>query len=149
MMQHAWLDHPIHSDLEDIQIISFGKHARRQGVLLVSCIRNDEHTTTWTDHSRLVPRWRKVDGEIGLCNSFTHSKMYSVGDFKLSWRSVVCFYFMPENPCFFRYQEHWRNMTQRYCFLIALTVWLESGILATHDTVAQVLGSKWIIITTH
>lgn len=45
-----------------------------------------------------------------------------------------------------RYQEHWRNMTQRYCFLIALTIWLETGILATHETVAEVLGSKWHLL---
>ncbi|XP_026742001.1 translin [Trichoplusia ni] len=41
---------------------------------------------------------------------------------------------------YFKYQEHWRSITQRYCFLIALTIWLETGILATHDTVAQILG---------
>ncbi|KAJ8704566.1 hypothetical protein PYW07_011754 [Mythimna separata] len=46
---------------------------------------------------------------------------------------------VPPND-YYKYQEHWRNMTQRYCFLIALTVWLETGILATHETIAQVLG---------
>ncbi|CAB3241791.1 unnamed protein product [Arctia plantaginis] len=41
---------------------------------------------------------------------------------------------------YYKYQEHWRNITQRYCFLIALTIWLEKGILATHETVAEILG---------
>ncbi|XP_075988327.1 translin [Anticarsia gemmatalis] len=46
---------------------------------------------------------------------------------------------LPETD-YYKYQEHWRNITQRYCFLIALTIWLEKGILATHETVAEVLG---------
>ncbi|XP_045508280.1 translin [Colias croceus] len=41
---------------------------------------------------------------------------------------------------YYKYQDHWRFMTQRYCYLIALTIWLETGILATHETVASVLG---------
>ncbi|CAH0717161.1 unnamed protein product, partial [Brenthis ino] len=41
---------------------------------------------------------------------------------------------------YYKYHDHWRFMTQRYCFLISLTIWLEKGILATHDTVAAVLG---------
>nr|XP_034838496.1 translin [Maniola hyperantus]XP_034838497.1 translin [Maniola hyperantus] len=41
---------------------------------------------------------------------------------------------------YYKYQDHWRYMTQRYCFLISLTIWLEKGILATHDTVAAILG---------
>nr|XP_026490579.1 translin [Vanessa tameamea] len=41
---------------------------------------------------------------------------------------------------YYKYQDHWRFMTQRYCFLISLTIWLEKGILAPHDTVASVLG---------
>ncbi|XP_063544467.1 translin [Cydia strobilella] len=41
---------------------------------------------------------------------------------------------------YYKYHDHWRFMTQRYCFLISLTIWLEKGILATHETVADVLG---------
>ncbi|XP_045457637.1 translin [Melitaea cinxia] len=41
---------------------------------------------------------------------------------------------------YYKYQDHWRFMTQRYCFLISLTIWLEKGILASHETVASVLG---------
>ncbi|XP_072937547.1 translin [Epargyreus clarus] len=41
---------------------------------------------------------------------------------------------------YYKYQDHWRYMTQRYCYLISLTIWLEKGILATHETVAEVLG---------
>ncbi|XP_052754270.1 translin [Galleria mellonella] len=41
---------------------------------------------------------------------------------------------------YYKYHDHWRMMTQRYAFLISLTIWLEAGILAAHDTVADVLG---------
>ncbi|CAG9573463.1 unnamed protein product [Danaus chrysippus] len=41
---------------------------------------------------------------------------------------------------FYKYHDHWRFTTQRYCFLISLTIWLETGILATHETVASILG---------
>ncbi|CAH2056337.1 unnamed protein product, partial [Iphiclides podalirius] len=41
---------------------------------------------------------------------------------------------------YYKYQDHWKFMTQRYCFLITLTIWLEKGIMASHDTVAEVLG---------
>ncbi|NP_001040282.1 translin [Bombyx mandarina] len=41
---------------------------------------------------------------------------------------------------YFKYQDHWRFMTQRYCYLIALTIWLEKGILASHETMAEILG---------
>ncbi|XP_050673743.1 translin [Leptidea sinapis] len=41
---------------------------------------------------------------------------------------------------YYKYQDHWRFMTQRYCFLISLTIWLEKGILASHETVAAILG---------
>ncbi|GBP37240.1 Translin [Eumeta japonica] len=41
---------------------------------------------------------------------------------------------------YYKYQDHWRFMTQRLCFLISLTIWLEKGILVTHETVAEVLG---------
>ncbi|XP_022118155.2 translin [Pieris rapae] len=40
---------------------------------------------------------------------------------------------------YYKYHDHWRYMTQRYCYLISLTIWLEKGILATHETVASVL----------
>ncbi|CAG4957918.1 unnamed protein product [Parnassius apollo] len=41
---------------------------------------------------------------------------------------------------YYKYQDHWKFMTQRYCYLISLTIWLEKGIIATHETVAEVLG---------
>lgn len=41
---------------------------------------------------------------------------------------------------YYKYQDRWRIMTQRYCFLISLTIWLEQGILATHETIAEILG---------
>ncbi|XP_068621981.1 translin [Battus philenor] len=41
---------------------------------------------------------------------------------------------------YYKYQDHWRFMTQRYCYLISLTIWLEKGIMASHETVAEVLG---------
>lgn len=41
---------------------------------------------------------------------------------------------------YYKYHDHWRYMTQRYCFLVSLTIWLEKGILTAHETVADVLG---------
>ncbi|CAG9134217.1 unnamed protein product [Plutella xylostella] len=41
---------------------------------------------------------------------------------------------------YYKYQDHWRFTTQRYCFLVALVIWLETGIMATHATIAEVLG---------
>ncbi|KAJ2938345.1 hypothetical protein O0L34_g13267 [Tuta absoluta] len=41
---------------------------------------------------------------------------------------------------YYKYQDHWRFMTQRYCYLISLTIWLEKGFLVSLDTVAEILG---------
>ncbi|XP_023946061.1 translin [Bicyclus anynana] len=41
---------------------------------------------------------------------------------------------------YYKYHDHWRYMTQRYCYLISLTIWLEKGILASLETIAEVLG---------
>ncbi|XP_060808700.1 translin [Amyelois transitella] len=41
---------------------------------------------------------------------------------------------------YYKYHDHWRGMTQRFCYLIALTIWLEKGFLVSHETVAQILG---------
>ncbi|KPJ10878.1 Translin [Papilio machaon] len=41
---------------------------------------------------------------------------------------------------YYKYQDHWRFMTQRFCYLISLTIWLEKGIMASHETVAEILG---------
>ncbi|RVE53616.1 hypothetical protein evm_001757 [Chilo suppressalis] len=41
---------------------------------------------------------------------------------------------------YFKYHDHWRGVTQQYCFLISLVIWLEVGILASHETIAEVLG---------
>ncbi|KAM3956134.1 translin [Aphomia sociella] len=41
---------------------------------------------------------------------------------------------------YYKYHDHWRIMTQRYSFMISLTIWLEAGIMAAHETVADVLG---------
>nr|XP_032525102.1 translin [Danaus plexippus plexippus] len=47
---------------------------------------------------------------------------------------------------FYKYHDHWRFTTQRYCFLISLTIWLETGILATHETVASILGGNVLLL---
>ncbi|XP_023946060.1 translin [Bicyclus anynana] len=49
---------------------------------------------------------------------------------------------------YYKYQEHWRFMTQKYCYLISLIIWLEKGILASHETVAEVLGISTLEQTT-
>ncbi|CAG9794231.1 unnamed protein product [Diatraea saccharalis] len=41
---------------------------------------------------------------------------------------------------YYKYHDHWRGVTQQYCFLISLVIWLEMGILASHETIAEVLG---------
>ena len=44
--------------------------------------------------------------------------------------------------CCYRYHDFWRFVTQRLSFLSSLLVYLESGDLATHSQVADMLGSK-------
>ncbi|KAJ8925570.1 hypothetical protein NQ315_009410 [Exocentrus adspersus] len=41
---------------------------------------------------------------------------------------------------YYRYNDHWRYATQRLCFLAALIVFLEKGILINKETTAQILG---------
>lgn len=43
---------------------------------------------------------------------------------------------------YYRYHDHWRFVTQRSAFLAALTVYLETGLLASRETVAEMLGVK-------
>lgn len=43
---------------------------------------------------------------------------------------------------YYRYNDHWRFATQRLCFLAALVVFLEKGILISKETTAQILGGK-------
>ncbi|KAF2896381.1 hypothetical protein ILUMI_09796 [Ignelater luminosus] len=43
---------------------------------------------------------------------------------------------------YYRFNDHWRYVTQRLCFLAALTVFLEVGILVSINTVAEILGVK-------
>lgn len=41
---------------------------------------------------------------------------------------------------YYRYHDHWRFVTQRAAFLASLTIYLESGELASRDTVAEMMG---------
>ncbi|KAG8227555.1 hypothetical protein J437_LFUL000655 [Ladona fulva] len=41
---------------------------------------------------------------------------------------------------YYRYHEHWRFVTQRLVFLISLTIYLETGRLATREEIANTLG---------
>ncbi|KAJ8972903.1 hypothetical protein NQ317_019619 [Molorchus minor] len=41
---------------------------------------------------------------------------------------------------YYRYNDHWRYATQRLCFLAALVVFLEKGILINKETAAQIIG---------
>lgn len=43
---------------------------------------------------------------------------------------------------YYRFNDHWRYVTQRLCFLAALTIFLEVGILVSINTVAEILGGK-------
>lgn len=43
---------------------------------------------------------------------------------------------------YYRYNDHWRFVTQRLCFLAALVVFLEVGVLISKDTTAEILGGK-------
>lgn len=44
---------------------------------------------------------------------------------------------------YYRYNDHWKFVTQRLCFLAALVVFLEVGILISKDTAAEILGGKF------
>lgn len=46
------------------------------------------------------------------------------------------------NGQYYRYNDHWRYSTQRLCFLAALIVFLEKGILIDKETTAEILGGK-------
>lgn len=41
---------------------------------------------------------------------------------------------------YYRYNDHWKFVTQRLCFLAALVVFLEVSILLSRDTAAEILG---------
>lgn len=41
---------------------------------------------------------------------------------------------------YYRYNDHWKFVTQRLCFLAALVVFLEVGILLSKETAAEILG---------
>jgi len=41
---------------------------------------------------------------------------------------------------YYRFNDHWRYVTQRLCFLAALLVYLEVGVLVSINTVAEILG---------
>lgn len=42
----------------------------------------------------------------------------------------------------FRFNDHWRFVIQRLCFLASLLVYLESEKLATRESVAELLGGR-------
>ncbi|XP_044003650.1 translin isoform X2 [Aphidius gifuensis] len=44
------------------------------------------------------------------------------------------------NEQYYRFNDIWRFVTQRLCFLASLTVYLEIGVLVTKETVAEILG---------
>lgn len=50
------------------------------------------------------------------------------------------------NGQYYRFHDQWRFVTQRLCFLASLIIYLEVKILATKETVAEILGGiriKW------
>lgn len=44
---------------------------------------------------------------------------------------------------YYRFHDHWKFVTQRMAFLVALIVYLETGTLVTRDTVAETLGGNF------
>jgi hypothetical protein len=44
---------------------------------------------------------------------------------------------------YYRYNDHWHFTTQRFVFLIALTIYLEANFLVTRETAAEILGCKF------
>lgn len=46
------------------------------------------------------------------------------------------------NGQYYRYNDHWRYAIQRLCFLAALIIFLEKGILVDKDTTAEIIGGK-------
>lgn len=47
---------------------------------------------------------------------------------------------------YYRYNDHWRFVTQKLCFLSALVVFLEAGFLVTKNTTAELLGGELVNI---
>lgn len=45
---------------------------------------------------------------------------------------------------YYRYCDHWHYLTQRVVFLIALTIYLEKGILVSKETVSEILQCKFV-----
>lgn len=43
---------------------------------------------------------------------------------------------------YYRYHDHWRFVTQRSAFLASLVTYLESGHLASRETVAEMMGGR-------
>ncbi|XP_032669332.1 translin [Odontomachus brunneus] len=46
------------------------------------------------------------------------------------------------NDQYYRFHDQWRFVTQRLCFLVSLVIYLETKILVTKETVAEILGVK-------
>lgn len=52
---------------------------------------------------------------------------------------------IPEDQ-YYRYHDHWRFVTQRTAFLASLTIFLESGELASRETVAEMMGGRFVVM---
>lgn len=47
---------------------------------------------------------------------------------------------------YYRYNDHWRFVTQRLCFLVALLIFLEVGVLVSKQTTAELLGGRYSFV---
>jgi Translin family len=47
---------------------------------------------------------------------------------------------------YYRYNDHWHFTTQRFVFLIAMTVYLEKNFLVTREVAAEILGCRFTMI---
>jgi Translin family len=61
------------------------------------------------------------------------------GHAKDKYAELACI--VPKNQ-FYHYHDMWRFVNQRLTFLISLTLFLETGKLATINQVAEILGRK-------
>lgn len=45
---------------------------------------------------------------------------------------------------YYRFNDQWRFVTQKLCFLASLIIYLEIKVLVTKETVADMLGGMWL-----
>lgn len=62
-------------------------------------------------------------------------------------KSSVVIFVSRLSSSLFRFHEHWRFVLQRLAFLAAFVVYLESESLVKREEVAQILGSRYRLMS--